>query len=655
MENSKKFVNGEQYPLRSRAISRITNNRLRKIAMESVGALTDVRPIWNYSTNDDKYKSQGDTLSKLARAWWRNGRVDRKLQSILLFSMVGGSGYGYLQWNPDLPGGGDFELLPMDPRDVLPIEPTYSDTIQDWQGVVIRRSLPTDLIRNQYPLQAAKIGKTKGSWVAPMTKEGGGLYNVMSAAWATLTRGTDGKSADPPGLTDLYYIYVKDRSINTGNAAVMVGPPGREYSYTVYPVGFPNPNTGEPTTEEEARLYPRGRLIICTMDAVCDDGPNPNWHGLFPVVRFMLEPLPWSLLGASIIGDLIPLQNALNEGLRGLEDGMAQWIRRGVIADRQSMSKSNLDAMDTRKAGLRAYLNNNAGGEGFKILNGPEFPPWYLEMLSYYENAMDENSGVKGLKELQQLKQMPSADTLGKFMEALSPILKVRARILEESLGEVAEMLKVGFFQKYDVKRRVEIIGADGAVMEDFDYDPGTMIPSDIPGETRMDRALNFHRSFKFSVTPNSFLNVSHTEQKMLILQMFREGVADPWTLWDAMDMPNIGEPPAEKLEERIMAARKMGLVQGPTTEQLDLQNEVQKLQLMLQLMQLQQQALQMGMMPPGVQPPPGGLAPNAPPGAIPPGNPGPGRPPTGAEPPQMVGKTDESGAPRTVISESGR
>jgi len=129
MENSKKFVNGEQYPLRSRAISRITNNRLRKIAMESVGALTDVRPIWNYSTNDDKYKSQGDTLSKLARAWWRNGRVDRKLQSILLFSMVGGSGYGYLQWNPDLPGGGDFELLPMDPRDVLPIEPTYSDTV----------------------------------------------------------------------------------------------------------------------------------------------------------------------------------------------------------------------------------------------------------------------------------------------------------------------------------------------------------------------------------------------------------------------------------------------------------------------------------------------------------------------------------------------
>ncbi len=648
MENAKKFLNGEQFPLRSRAISRITNNRLRKIAMESVGALTDVRQIWNYSTNDPRYKAQGEVLSKLARAWWRNGRVDRKLQSVLLFALAGGSGYGYVQWNPELPGGGDFELLPLDPRDVLPIEPTYSDSVQDWRGVIIRRALPTEVIRHKYPLQAAKIGRTKGSWVAPMTKEGGGLYNVVSAAWTTLTRGTEGKSPEPAGLTDLYYIYVKDNAINSGTEPVLMGPPGREYSYTVYPVGFPNPLTGKPTTEDEARLYPRGRLIVATMDAVCEDGPNPNWHGLFPVVRFTLEPLPWSLLGASIIGDLIPLQNALNEALRGLEDGMSQWIRRGIIADRQSMSKANLDAMDTRKAGMRAYLNNNAGGQGFQIVNGPEFPAWYMEMLQYFENAMDENSGVRGLKELQQLKQMPSADTLDKYMEALSPVLKVRARILEESLGEVAEMLKVGFLQKYDVKRRVEIIGVDGAVVEDFDYDPGVMVPSDVDGESRMDRALNFHRNFKFSVTPNSFLNVSHTEKKMLTLQMFREGIADPWTLWEDMDINNVGEPPAENIEERIMAARKMGLVQGPTEELMALQNEVQKIELMLKLMQLQQQAMMMGM-PPSV-------GPDGQPVVAPPAGPGgPGRPPSGAEPPQMVQKTDESGAPRTVVSESGR
>lgn len=660
MENAKKFLNGEQYPLRSRAISRITNNRLRKIALETVGAMTDVRPIWNYDTLDTRYKKQAEVLSKLARVWWRNNRVDRNLQSILLYALCGGSGYGYLQWNSALPGGGDFELTPVDPRDVIPINPVYSDSIQDWTGVMVRRSLPTEEIKHLYPLQAYKIGKTKGSWVAPLTKEGGSLYNIISSAWATMTRSAESRAGEPPGLTDIYYCYVRDSAVNTGDKPVLMGKPGTDYSYEVYPVGFPNPHTGMPTTEAEARLYPRGRYLVCTMDAVCEDGPNPYWHGMFPLVRFTLEPLPWSLLGASIIGDLIPLQNALNEALRGLEDGMSQWIRRGVVADRQAMPKTSLDAIDTRKPGLRAYLNNNVGGDGFKILDGPTFPSWYLDMLQYFSDAMDENSGVRGLRELQQLKQMPSADTIDKFMEALSPLLKVRARNLEISLGEVAELLKVGFLQKYTAKRRVEILGADGAVEEDFDYDPTQMVPGPT-GEndpsTRLERAATFHKNFKFSVAPNSFLEISHTDQKMLILQMFREQIMDPWSLWEAMDIPNTGEPPAEKVEDRIMEARKNGLMQGPTVEQAQMSNELQKMQLMMQLMQLQQQAQQMGLVPPtgpgGM--PPGGEPPGAPPGATPVPNGPPGRPPSGQEPPQFVQKTGPNGEPRTVVSESGR
>lgn len=653
-ENAKKFVNGEQFPLRSRAISRIHDNRLRKIVLETIGALTDVRPIWNYDTFNPQYKAQGEILSKLARAWWKNSIADRRLQSILTYALCGGSAYGYLRWNPDLPGGGEFELLPVNPMDVLPIEPVYSDSVQDWQGVIIRINYPSEVVKQMYPLKAHKIGKTKGSlWMAPMTKEGGSMYNVLSSAWATLTRGYEGKQGPLPNTTDLFFIYLKDPAIHTGIGPREMGRPDSNWAYTVYPVGSTHPDTGLPVTEDQARLYPRGRLIVATQDAVCEDGPNPYWHGMFPIVRFTLEPLPWSLLGASVIGDLIPLQNALNEALRGMEDGMSQWIRRGVVADRSAISKSTLDAIDTRKAGMKAYLNSNVGAQGFQVVDGPTFPTWYLQMIEYLKNEMDDISGVRGLKELAQLKQMPSADTIQKYMEALSPILKTRSRSMEVSLGEVAEQLKVGFFQFYDQRRRFDIIGPDGVSVEDFDYDPDSLVPAGEPnpqGELppRHERAKQHHKNFKFNVAPNSFLNVSHTEQKMLILQLFRTNIMDPWSLWQSMDLPNVGAPPAENIEDRIIAARRAGLIPGPTPEVVQLQQELQKIQLMMQLQQLQ-----MGMG--GGMPPPGGPGGGgAPPGQEPEGPPQGGRPPSGKEPPQMVQKDGAEG-PRTVVSESGR
>jgi len=642
-ENAKKFVTGEQYPLRSRAISRVTDNRLRKIVLETIAALTDVRPIWNYDSYNAEWTPQGDILSKLARAWWKNNQIDRRLQSVLTYGMCGGSAYGYLRWNPDLPGGGDVEMIPLSPKDVVPIEPIYSDSIQDWRGVIVRMNLPTESVKQMYPLKAHKLGRTKSSWFYPsdMTREGGSLYTVMSSAWATLTRGNEGKN-DPPNTTDLFFTYIKDDAINTGTADMVMGRPDSNWSYVVPYIGKEK-GDGQVVGEDEARLYPRGRLIVATQDAVCEDGPNPYWHGFFPIVRFTLEPLPWSLLGASIIGDMIPLQNSLNEALRGLEDGMAQWIRRGVVADRSSLAKSTLDAIDTRKAGMRAYLNNNVGGQGFQVIDGPQFPNWYMQMLDYYKNEMDELSGTRGLKELAQMKQMPSADTIEKYMEALSPMLKSRARSMEVSLGEVAEMIKVNFFQFYDKKRRFEIVGQDGVTVEDFDFDPANMTPANIPGmpldASREQRAQSHHKNFKFNVAHNSFLEVSHTEQKMLILQLFRANVMDPWSLWEAMDIPNVGVPPAENVEERIVASRQMGLTEGPTPELVQLQQQLQKVQLMLQLQQL-------GAPPPGAGGAPGGDM-GFPGGPV-------GRPPSGQQAPQMVQKGGPEG-PRTVVSESGR
>lgn len=649
INESIQYVSGEQFPMRSRAISRVVDNRLRKIALETVSALTDVRPIWNYDTYNEKYKDQSLILNKLARGWWKNSIADRKLQSTLMFSCVGGSGYAALSWNPNLPGGGDLELIPFDPRDVVPIEPIYSDSLQDWRGVILRQKLPVSTVQDMFPAKAYRIKSSTGDWFGPKVRESAtGMYSIQSPVWNMLNKGTDRMTGQGMEGVDVFHVYIKDSSFNTGAEPVLMGDPGTNWSYVVYPVGSLGPD-GHRITETQARLYPRGRLILATQDCILKDGPNPYWHGYFPLVKFTLDPLPWTLLGGSMIGDLVPLQNALNEGLRGLEDGMAQWIRRGVIADSKSLSRNNLDSVDTRKSGMKVMVNPSMG-EGFKIIDGPEFPPWYMTMIEFIKAEMDEISGVRGLQQLAQLKQMPSADAMEKYMDALSPLLRIRARAIEVSLGEMAEMLKVGFFQYYDTARRMQILGPDGISLEDFDYDPGTLVPASLPGQSREERAQSHHRNFSFSVAPNSFLNVSHTTQKMFVLQLLRANLMDPWTAWDAFDLANVGQAPAETIPERMVAARKLGLQPGPTPEMVQLQQAA----MMAQLAQMAGQAFMNGGLAPGGGNPTGtggpiGTAPIAPPTSGVGGQGG--RPPSGQQPPQFVGK---DGGARTVVSESG-
>jgi len=103
--------------------------------------------------------------------------------------------------------------------------------------------------------------------------------------------------------------------------------------------------------------------------------------------------------------------------------------------------------------------------------------------------------------------------------------------------------------------RKVQVLGKDGFTEEDYDYEPGNMIPSHMPGENRdlasptplLQRARWHMSNFIFHVTPNSSHQITQMSKKMLNLQLFRAAglpfPMDPWTLAESMDM-NIGPTP---------------------------------------------------------------------------------------------------------------
>ena len=628
------YLNGNQASLRQSSLSRVTFNRLRKIAYEVVSSMTDVRPIWDYQTSNPKFKKQSEILNTIVRNWWRNNYCDRRLQDCLMYSVAGGSGYLKVEWNPFLPGGGNIDLIALDPRDVIPILPSYNTSVQQWQGVAHRRTVSLMALRQRYPEKFYKYKASSKQWFDSKTQSGAqsGLsnLNVLSPTLQTLFS----KSSPSMGTADvdLVFVYIKDDSMNTGVDPVVMGRPDTNWCYKVYPLGSIHPITNKVVQEEEARLYPRGRLIVCTPECILEDIPNPYWHGMFPIVKFTLDPQPWSILGSSLVMDGMSMQDSLNEILRGVEDCVKQWLRRTVIVDKNAISQSKLRTFDPRVAGQKVSLNPTAG-EGMKLADGPVLPPYIMEYVRLLLDSLDDNSGVKGLRELAQLKQMPNSDTVDKFMDAQSPILRLRGRSLEQSLAEMAEMVKAMIFQYYDAPRRIAILGPDGITHEDFDYDPRNMIPAMQPSDafyrpeydwrlSRLDRGVKHNKNFTFTVAPNSFLSATQTQQKMFLLQLARfpgAPLIDPWTLLEAFDVPNRGEEPKGSVFDRIVTAQKLGIL--PPTQ--------------LQLMQMQSQQ-QMG---------------GAPPEA---GGPPPGRPPSGQSPPQLASRTGEDGIPRQTVTEAG-
>ena len=615
-------VNGDHRGIPTNALSRTHANRVRKIHNEISAILTDVRQIWSYETNivgDEK--KIGDILNKMSRFWWRNRKVDRVLKRTLSLACVAGSGYMMLTWDKDLQ-----DIVPeaVDPRDVIPLEPVFSATIQDWRGVCIRKRIPISDAHKLYPEYKDRLIEQAGnSWFGPeVTRASGGVRKLVSNFWNAVA--SRKRRFDPPGV-EIMRIYMKDDAVNETTETVSMGEEGTNWYYEVPP--------GKP-------LWPRGKLLICTPDVVLKVMPNPYWHGMFPLVKFTLIDPQWSLLGLSIIQDVLPLQHSLNESVRGLDDARNKILRPDVVVDQRAMHENESRKIDTRlPGGVYRVDTTILGNDGFKFGQPPDLGNYYLQHLAWMVDQMDELSGVKGVQAFQQLKQMPAKDTIEEFMQAMSPVLKDMARSLEVSVAEVAELMKFNLFQFYGAEKRVQILGEEGLSVNDFDTDPGSLVPAG--QDPIIDRVTSIASRFRFVVAPNTFLNLSNVTDRMMKFQLWRAGGYPLWSMWKALDIDMIGEQPAETQGEIMAIERRQGLLPGSPPELV-------QAQLMAAMAQAQAAMAQMGMgmMTPNVGGGGGGAA--ATPQA--PGGDKGGRPPSGQEPPQIEMK---DGGTRMAVTES--
>jgi hypothetical protein len=526
-------------------------NQTRKAVNTHASLLTDLRPLWEYRTKNDDYQEHAAVFNDLLLTWWLQTFADLELADGVRYAATIGSSDMVFEYDPNF-NGGDMRMLARDWRDTIPIRPERSRTIQDWEGVILREAHSAAKVRATYPGKLQTSASRTGLYEGVFTKvrrliRPEGTVSTLSGLGAKDPRNRYAAQAAQDEFV-LYRAFVRDRSINRSGQRVLMGKPGANWAYFV---------------ESGKSLYPRGRCIVFTESSPTPlfDGPNPYWHGRWPESRLSLQRWPWLMVGMPLAFDMRNLQKILNITVNDILQVFSQWVNRGSIWQKNAPA-SEFQRFDPTKKNWKIKVNTMVG-TGFQLQDGPQLPPWVFNFLTFLFQKWDELAGVANLNQLLQLRQVPGRETVEKYLEAMTPEIRLEARQVEAFLRDIADMFLYNVVQFYSKEKRRLRLGAAGEVIEDLDYDPETMIPSLSPEDPNytpeLDAALprderaQFHlKQFAFYVAPSSILALHAQERKMLYVQQSRQGFIDFWTLGEMLEIPNLGAPPVVLLPKNV-------------------------------------------------------------------------------------------------------
>jgi len=571
------YVGNESRP--STLMKTVTYNYLGKVALEGVAGQVDLKPFWNYGTKNSRFAPQADLGNKLAEAWWLSRNVSLRFADVVKFAYPMGTGYAHQVYNPQSSSftggyqGGDIEMLPEDPRDVLPIRPGSFLSIQECSGVMIRRERSVNWIRSKYGTAAAGVRPDRDASIAQMNRATRvsrflATMGFRSGFMENLYGSIQGKPKAAPlniPSADLFNLYIEDPSINTSGVEKWMGlnpETGNQtnWSYRVPYVGQLKPGGGVYKDDDpEVRLFPRKRNVIFTRSAKIYDDTSIYWHGMFPVSKLTLDPWPWSWLGKAPLKDVMPLHAELQKVMRIFSQHANRIRRPGITADKNAISAASMSRLDPEREGLKIRTNPVAGGKPIEMLYEPAMDQFMERYFTLLKTGHDELGGNNSTAQLMaELNQIPQMETVDKLSLLQGLVSRLRSLVIEAFMSEFAIMLLMNFFQFYTTAQRVAVLGVQGLTFEDFDFDPGTLIPdmldmSDSMGRPmrdpsgqplpRYERAREFYRYFTYQIAPGSLLNSASIQEKMLYLQLARTGVIDIATLLEKLNIPNLGLP----------------------------------------------------------------------------------------------------------------
>ena len=577
----------------------ITTGDLKRDIREIIETLANIRPIWGYQTDNDAFRDEANMMNKVTKAVYLESFVDRSLRDALQFGAVSGGGFLHPFYSRDKFGSGEgqFVFKALGQPDVLPVQLPRDRNYQNAYAVTLRVITGVAEAHARFPMFQSKLrpfankryGKTSG----------GEQRRSDKARWQM-----HGVETQLEQFCDIYYTYILDLRINHGaldaegkpildeagnpvGKEIAMGQEGTSWSYKVPYVGqmiktFKNGQvTEEAATEDDCRVYPMRRLMISCDAALMYDGPAFDWHGMVPLISFYLDDWAWEGTGYSLFRGTASTQDAIDDLVRAVYRVSMARAKPGKVYNIDITTGEKGGKLTSRQAEGMDPFDPDAtwgidGDVKEPVLRPPmpewcyNVPEWVFKVIELLQNSLSKQLGLDQIQALAKLKS--NIDNPEKLLDAEGPVAIGTSRSMEQGLRDLGVMMKYLIIQYMTTARTMQYVGANGIAPEVFDYDPDTITPSHMTGETTFDeegkpieskvdkytRAKNFANNLRYFITPHSLHYIAQKEMKLNLLALLGKGVpVDPETIAGQFDLPNWGTIDGSTIKEKVFAWAK--------------------------------------------------------------------------------------------------
>ena len=573
-----------------------TTGDLKRGVLEIVEALSDIRPYWGYSTENKAFLAECNMMSKVAKSIYMESFVDRAIKDALQFAAISGAGFIYPFYSRSKFGMGDgeFVFMALGQPDVLPIQLPRGRNYQNAYIVTLVVPMGVAEAHARFPEFQSKL-KPFGEKTYARTPSGNNERSYDRNRWRMHQLGSKREL-----FVDIYYTYVLDLRINYGEVdeqgnpilgpdgnqigkPLEMGQAGTSWAYTVPYVGQTitrfegGKNVTRPATEDDCRVYPYRRLLISCNDALMYDGPAFDWLGMVPLVPFYLDEWAWEDTGFSLFQGTANTQDAIDDLMRYIYRVAMARANPGKVYNTDITTGDKQGKLTSRQAESLDPFDPGIGwgvdGDIKEPVLRPPFPEWcynipewVMKIVEFLQASIMRQLGHDQIKSLEKLRANISDPE--KLLDAEGPTVMGTSRSMERGFRDLARIFLGLVVQYMPVGVLADYVGVDAIAPATFDYKPYSIIPSHLEGEqttdaegnpvesgvTESERAKNFLRNIRVSVTPHSMHYIAQAQKKLNLLALLGKGVPiDPETLANEFDLSNWGSIEGSTIKEKVL------------------------------------------------------------------------------------------------------
>ena len=491
--------------------SKFVDPMLSLARVETITALTDIRPTIAVKSSDNAYDSLADILGKIIVHQWRKSKFPKNLTSVVDHALLC---VGYLKhgavYHPSqlvVTTAGADNVMPINCGDELQESSAIRYTTYQSVARLVQRFGEKARGVERYAVSGHAYSDSSPYKRPPHLSEY--TWQHMSPTMKRRKGVVGNQKIGPVGsafpVVEVDEFWIDDDSVNDFADNVLVknpqlGPDEHNYWYWV--------GRGE-------RLWPRKRLQVWVGDICLYDGPSPYWHGLFPFSRLILNPFVWGSGSLSKYRNLLPLSQSINSTVAGIEDSIKKVLNRTLISKRGAVADADWKRFYPDIPGQKLRLTPTANpSTDIQWSPSPDIPQSVFQaLISYLLPQFRTHAGMMDIQGIAKKKQLPGGEAIEQMTDAMPSPHRMESAAIEELLLDSAPQAISNIIQHFTRSERMHILGKDGMTWEDFTWKPDEMIPS---GEIKS----AFWRQFSLEFERGSLHGGSKDREKQVAISM---------------------------------------------------------------------------------------------------------------------------------------